>query len=152
MSVKICGHLIRWHKTIKIYRFWRHAAIALLLCAPLTSPAFADSQKHDIAARLANTAPAAGHPSMPCDMQVLEKHTRHAKPQQQAAALSPAHILALALGVRTISGPIERGSITAHKTRISSSSFDRRTPLMPQDKGDQPLLSMQTRQPRPMME
>lgn len=160
MSVKICGHLIRWHKTIKIYRFWRYAAVALLLCAPIAIPAHADPQKDDVATRLAHTAPAAGNPSMPCDTGPMALNTRHERPslsaqkKQQATTPSPAHILALALGVRTISGPVERNrnAAKALNTKISSSSFDRRTPLMPQDKDDIRLLSMKHGKPQPMME
>jgi hypothetical protein len=150
MFVKICGHVVDWKKTIKPY-----ALLKLCLCGFVLTVSAPVLSYADDASELSVIAPSSGIP-MPCNIDV-HKTTNHKKQNIQpvtSQTMSPAYALALALGVRSIAGPMERSSVRGSKKEFatSSSSFDRRTPLTPYDKGNTPVIFIQTRLPRPGME
>lgn len=114
MSVKICGHIIAWHRPIKIFNLFK--AMPLTLCAVVffaLSPALAaDTPLPPDCTKQASSGGAG-----PCTP--LLAPTRMENPvssktapirAQRAAGpqFQPAMALALALGLRNISGPMER--------------------------------------------
>ena len=67
--------------------------------------------------------------------------------------LSPAYVLALALGVQNIAGPMTYSPADNKNNQdIISKTNDRRAPHSPQDIGYTTTISMNTRLPRPDME
>ncbi len=99
MSVKICGHKVRCQKPIKIYTLTKHICILLMLvivCGPASAGEFSDEE------RCALVSPSSG-------IDPVSKPS--ARPVVEAVELSPAHMMALALGVRNIAGPMEKSQM-----------------------------------------
>lgn len=148
MMIKICGHRIDWQKPIKNYNIFKIVlcAVFLAIAAPATTYA-AD----DVPAKgLAIIAPSSGTVTG-CDYP-LKKNAQNSTSagQHNAPTMSPAYALALVLGVRNIAGPMERSPAAPKKSfATSSTSFDRRTPLLPQGKGNTPVIPTHVRLPRP---
>lgn len=107
MSVRVCGHRLRVEKTIKIYTFFRNvAALAVLSLLPV-SPAFAaDASPATQKASSASVSPCSPSLVSRMDQTAPRKGTL---PQAQRSAGSPsaAMMLAMALGLRNVSGPVE---------------------------------------------
>lgn len=152
MTIKICGHKIDWQKPIKNYNIFKLCLCAMFLMFVTPATSFAGDQTSQT---LGAIAPSSGVPSG-CDYVAKGRPhsvTNVSRHQQRGApAMSPAFALALALGVRNIAGPMERSPASKKEFATSSTSFDRRTPLMPQGKGDTPVIPTQIRLPRPEME
>ncbi|HEU4839531.1 MAG TPA: hypothetical protein VFS88_08995 [Micavibrio sp.] len=94
-------------KTIKIYTFFRNVAALVLLSLLLISPAFAAGAS--TAAQKASSASVS--PCFPSPVSSMDKAAprKGTLPQAQRSAGSPsaAMMLAMALGLRNISGPVE---------------------------------------------
>lgn len=112
MGIKICGHIVRMKKPIKIYTLVRASTLGLALLAIAMPHSFAaessrvplKSSSCDVATcaplQETSTQKAAPAPTSP----------RH-KAQRTAGthtAMSPALALAMALGYRNVPGPVER--------------------------------------------
>jgi len=107
MSVRVCGHKLRVKKTIKPYTFFRNAMALVVLSLLLVSPAYAaDKPPVSKQASSASVSPCPPSKLAGMDRTVPRKG---ALPQAQRSAGSPsaAMMLAMALGVRNVSGPVE---------------------------------------------
>lgn len=110
MAVRICGHRVRVHKTIKIYTLFRNTAALLVLCVLLMTPAYAA----DLPMSSGKQNPSSSAGAIPClpskvpavNVKVPLK-TPPLQAQRSAGSPSAAMVLAMALGVRNISGPVE---------------------------------------------
>lgn len=109
MGIKICGHIIRFEKPIKIYTLLKTTSLVLVLGAVWAIPASAADNTNSY--KQASTCAAA-----PCPLlQKSDTATRTGvTPQQRAQrtagtdTMSPALALAMALGYRNVPGPLER--------------------------------------------
>lgn len=114
MCVRICGHKVRWQKPIKIFSLIRHHLFILAVLGLFgIIPAHAD----EAAERLSDIKPSSGS-AMPCQHQKELSGTTIggiAPDRIQRAAgspsMSPAMALALALGVRNVSGPMQKSAV-----------------------------------------
>jgi hypothetical protein len=104
MSVRICGHLLRVEKTIKPFTFFRNAAALLVLSVILITPVHAADNKYQ----------ASSADRLPCLSPNTADMDNKAPLQAQRTAGSPsaAMVLAMALGLRNISGPMEQAKQT----------------------------------------
>lgn len=112
MSVRVCGHRLRVKKTIKPYTFFKNVAALAVLSLLLAAPASAaDASPAVNKASSASVSPcSSAHVPGGMDKTVLpENENKDALSQAQrpAGSSSAAMMLAMALGVRTVSGPIE---------------------------------------------
>lgn len=107
MSVRVCGHRLRVKKTIKPYTFFKNVAALIVLSLLLVSPASAA----DASLSLKKASSASVSPCSPSLVSSMDKSVPRegTPPQAQRSAGSPsaAMMLAMALGVRTVSGPVE---------------------------------------------
>jgi hypothetical protein len=111
MSVKICGHKVRCQKPIKIYTLTKHV-IVLLMLVMVCGPAWASDLTAD--ERCALVSPASGIDPAP-----------KPRPMAEPREISPAHMMALAFGVRNIVGPMEKSQMhysPRDKNKIPSAS------------------------------
>ncbi len=114
MSVKICGHKISWQKPIKPYALIHTVSCvaALLFVTVVSAPSFAADIRYTAQFTQASSG-GAGPCSPPHASSRMETHvsSKTAPVRAQRAAgpqISPAMALALALGVRNVSGPLEK--------------------------------------------
>ena len=113
MCVKICGHKVRWQKPIKFFSLIRHHLCVLVVLGLFgIVPAYAEQS----AERLSEIKPSSGS-AMPCQPHKEMSGTtinQIAPDRTQRAAgspsMSPAMALALALGVRNVSGPMQKSA------------------------------------------
>lgn len=114
MSVKICGHKVRWQKPIKIYTLLVKTLCLLALGNLLLVPA---GMANDAATILQHSKASSGDavPCQPLHTSRMESSTLHkanasARTQRSAgpSTMSPAMMLALALGYRNVPGPVVR--------------------------------------------
>ena len=108
MSVRICGHELRMEKTIKPYIFFRNIAALVVLSVILITPAFAA----DLPSSKQQSSSSAGAiPCLPSKVSATDKTVPHKTPplqaQRSAGTPSPALMLAMALGMRNVAGPME---------------------------------------------
>ncbi len=117
MLVRICGHQVRWQKPIKIYSYFRILLVAgAILCVGTNGMASEQDSMTGFSASSSTT-------SAPCKIVKSKAATNHARQTQTTGpALSPAMALALALGVRTVPGPMVH-SAPPIKKQNSSFSF-----------------------------
>jgi len=111
MSIKVCGREIRPNKIIKVYTIFRHLNLLLVLGALGITPVFAA----DLSSPCKNSSSSAG--AVPClplnaprpDGVSPPSHKGPPVQTQRAAGSSslPAMALVMALGVRTVQGPVE---------------------------------------------
>ena len=91
MSVRICGHKVRCNKLIKIYTLTKHICVLLMLvmiCGPAMAADVSDAE------RCASVVPSSG-------IDPVQKP----KPRSQVGEeITPAVALAIAFGMRNISG------------------------------------------------
>lgn len=119
MPVKICGHKISWHKPIKIYALFKAMSAALCLVLFLAlSPALAADAPAAIDSIERASSGGAGPCTPPLASTRMENpvSSKAAPTRDQRAAgpqFSPAMALALAFGLRNVSGPMERADIIA---------------------------------------
>ncbi len=113
MTVRICGHRLRVRKPIKVYTLLKQTAALLVLSVILITPAYAADLpmtpgKED------SSSSAGAIPCLPSkDRLVNEKvplKTLPLQAQRSAGPPSAAMALAMALGVRNISGPVEHAA------------------------------------------
>lgn len=137
MSLKICGHQVRWHKPIKFYSLVK----LTLMFAVANFVASASVSAADPACAPLTVSSSSGDPA-PCqpllksaDKQVLHK-TRSARTQRSAgpSSLSPAMMLALALGYRNISGPVLHTAANKPAPKTSAAP-ERQAMLVEGDRG-----------------
>ncbi|PZQ49085.1 MAG: hypothetical protein DI551_00080 [Micavibrio aeruginosavorus] len=113
MSVKICGHLVRWQKPIKIYTLLRAACLVLVMGA-LASPQSFAAEKIQTITKQSSSGVAA-----PCQSPRSNEISGASAPATKTAAANrtqrsagtssaPALALAMAFGLRSASGPLER--------------------------------------------
>jgi hypothetical protein len=110
MPIKVRGHVIRWQKPIKVYVLFRTLAIMAVI-AGMTS---VSARAADQSARPEMVEPSAGVVS--CNDFSDKKDTVSSSSKASAALnrrsagehSAPALALAIALGLRNASGPIER--------------------------------------------
>lgn len=108
MGIKLCGHQVRWHKPIKLFTFMRASCLVLMIgtiaVPPATASDFSAKDKASTGAAVATTlsskdgsAPAMNYKPQP-------------RPQRTAGtpSMSPALALAMALGLRSVQGPVVR--------------------------------------------
>ena len=113
MSVRICGHELRVKKTIKPFTFFKNAATVLVLSVILVTPAYAadvpPSSKH---ASIPQASSASVPPCFPSRVSGMDKTVPRTgmalQNQRSAGSPSAAMVLAMALGLRNVSGPMER--------------------------------------------
>ena len=99
MSVRICGHKVRCQKPIKIYTLTKHICMLLMLvmvCGPASAGSLTDEE------RCAMVSPSSG---------IDAGSKPGVRPVAESVELSPAHMMALALGVRNIAGPMEKSTM-----------------------------------------
>lgn len=110
MSVRVCGHTIRPHKPIKIYNLVKLALCVAILSGLFLMPALAAEENS--AEAQASIAPSAGSsPSLQTTDRAVP--TRRVAEQHSATAMA----LAMAFGLRNISGPIEKIGPSVTKER-----------------------------------
>lgn len=122
MSVKICGHKIHWQKPIKLYSYFKITTAIFALGLVMTQAA-PSAEAGQISAPCAQQASSGGagpcllplHPSSSPGMDTPVSSKTAPDRAQRAAGpqISPAMALALALGVRTVSGPFEKTPVQA---------------------------------------
>lgn len=118
MSVKICGHRIHWQKPIKLYSYFKltTAMFALAFVMIQTLPSLAADSSTVSCEQQASSGGAGPcllplHPSSSGMDDPVSSKTAPIRAQRAAGPqISPAMALALALGVRTVSGPFEKTS------------------------------------------
>lgn len=128
MSVRICGHRLRVQKPIKIYTFFKQATALVVLSLILTMPAYAADLP--VSAVKENSSSSAGAiPCLPSKDRLANKtvplKTPPLQAQRSAGPPSAAMVLAIALGVRNISGPMERAQPRPAQQRQAFSLADR---------------------------
>ena len=110
MSVRICGHKLRVQKPIKIYTLFRNAAALVVLSVILIAPAYA-ADLPLTSAKQNSSSSAGAIPCLPSKDRLANKtvplKTPPLQAQRSAGPPSAAMVLAMALGVRNISGPME---------------------------------------------
>ena len=107
MKIILRGHSIRWHKPINVQLLLR-AALILAIAVSVSAPASAAERR------------TVSHPSATVD-----------------AGLPPAVAIAFALGVRTVSGPVEQAKLrraTALAAKTLSPPPTRQAMLLPSDR------------------
>jgi hypothetical protein len=128
MSVLVCSHKIKWQSPIKVYVLLKKAFVLFALTLAIFAPVCVKAQEPDTK-QLTQIAPSSGHPSK--------------------TTMSPAYMLALALGVRNVAGPVVR---SPSPQKDFSQPLVRRTPQLPADKRNITEASIHSRLPRPTME
>jgi len=109
MSVRICGHEVRWQKPIKIYNFFKNGAALLVLSLIFAMPAQADDPDARSMAAIETSSGALG----PCGDALQQRAATESPPhlRRNAGTVSaPAMALALALGYRNVAGPMEKSA------------------------------------------
>lgn len=114
-TLRLCGHIIRWHKPIKIFNLLRHAAVSGIFAIALAgfaalSLAGETPQPRDIsktspvdAVRLSALSPKSGEATVGLVPPASKRLQRTA-----GNIPLPAMALAVALGLRNVHGPVER--------------------------------------------
>lgn len=111
MSVKIRGHKVRWHKPIKVYTFFKSVALLAVFVALAVTPSVAaEKSAPSKNIQLASSGDAVKRTApMKRVERAIPADSTHLRIQRSAGTPSaPAMALALALGYRNISGPMER--------------------------------------------
>ena len=112
MSVRLCGHRLRVEKPIKVYNFFKNAAALFVLSVILITPAIA-ADLPMTSAKQNSSSSAGAIPCLPSKDRLANKtvplKTPPLQAQRSAGPPSAAMVLAMALGVRNISGPMEHG-------------------------------------------
>lgn len=106
-KITLRGHAIRWHKPINLQSLLR-AALVAMLTASFSMPAVAAERR------------TASHPSATVD-----------------SGLSPAVAIAMALGVRTVQGPVEQAKLRRAAALAARTDFPpptRQAMLLPSDR------------------
>lgn len=119
MSLKICGHEVRWQKPIKFYTLVK--SLCLITAASMTGVStvsaadFSDIVKKSPSITQASSGDAASRQPLSLNVKKPVMQAASARTQRPAGppSVSPAMMLALALGYRNIPGPVIRS--TAHK-------------------------------------
>lgn len=107
MSVRVCGHWLRVKKTIKPYTFFKNVSALVVLTLLLVSPACAaDASPASQKASSASVSPCSPSFVSSMDKAAPRKGTLP-QAQRSAGSSSAAMMLAMALGVRNVSGPVE---------------------------------------------
>lgn len=114
MSVRVCGHRLRVRKPIKVYTLLKHAVALLVLSVILITPAYAADLP--MTSGKQNSSSSAGAiPCLPSKVPAADKkvplETPPLQAQRSAGPPSAAMVLAMALGVRNISGPVEHANV-----------------------------------------
>lgn len=100
MSVRVCRHEVRPDKPIKIYNLIKLALCVAIISGLLLVPAFAAEEASGAAE--ARLSPSAGSPpSQPSD---AAESTQRVAESHSASAMA----LAMAFGLRNVSGPVEK--------------------------------------------
>lgn len=132
MSLKICGHKVRWQKPIKIYTLLPKLSLVMalfMLAAPDARAAEFSSSSSTVQA-LPCALSNAPMPAVPSDRAPLERPQRTAGPS--SPPMSPAMALALALGVRDIAGPVVRTERRVARTiQAPSRPLERQALILP---------------------
>ncbi len=108
MSVRICGHKVRWQKPIKFYSYFNRTAVvlvAMLLLAPsvyASEPQLNKNSSGPAPCTVTKSAPTANNAPL------SHKEAQNRIQRSAGPSMTPAMALALALGVRNISGPLEQ--------------------------------------------
>lgn len=112
MSVRICGHELRVKKTIKPYTLIKHGVSVLVLSVILITPAYAADAPALKQANVPQASSASVPPCSPTQVSGMDKTVPRSgmasQNQRTAGSPSAAMVLAMALGLRDISGPMER--------------------------------------------
>lgn len=127
MSVRICGHRLRVEKPIKIYTLIKHAAAVLVLSVLLAVPSYAAD--FPVTPSKQNSSSSAGAiPCLPSKDRLanitVPLKTPPLQAQRSAGPPSAAMVLAMALGVRNISGPMEHAQPVPRKQHQALSLAD----------------------------
>ena len=111
MSVRICGHKLRVKKTIKPFTFFRNVAGVLVLSLIVITPATA-ADAPGRQASVPQASSASVPPCFPSRVSSMDKTVPRtgmaSQNQRTAGSPSAAMVLAMALGIRNVSGPMER--------------------------------------------
>ena len=144
MSVKICGHKVRWQKPIKIYTLLKASCALLMLCALMPS----GSHAAEMTSAKKFPSQASSGKMVPCSLQnkrmdvQAPRNTTTNRTQRTAGPSIPAMALVMALGLRNIPGPVEQTrSVSGRKTIPSSPSSQRQALLLPGGEGCPPSMS-----------
>jgi hypothetical protein len=112
MSVRICGHWLRITKTIKPYTLTKHGVALLVLSMILITPAYAADVPAHQRASIPQASSASVPPCFPSKVSSMDKTVPRTgmalQNQRSAGSPSAAMVLAMALGVRIVPGPMER--------------------------------------------
>lgn len=110
-SIRICGHTLNWHKTIKPYTLVKMTLVLGFLSMP--AHAAETSARYDLVsltpAKQQQAPLATAHPQSVKAMDKSANGKANLRDQRSAgpSSLSPAMALAMAFGLRTAQGPME---------------------------------------------
>lgn len=118
MSVRICGHEVRWQKPIKVYTLTKASCIVLMLTTLAITPVFASHPPQDKASTGVAT------PCLPLEKSGMsapatQKVVQHRTQRSAGTPSAPALALALALGLRNIPGPMEQSGGAQARNRAT---------------------------------
>jgi len=102
-TIRICGHRLNWHKPIKSYVLVKMLMVSALISMPVSAaeaPSYTPSKQ---------ASHATAHPvrSIAPEKSVTGQAATHDQRSAGSPSLSPAMVLAMALGLRTATGPME---------------------------------------------
>jgi hypothetical protein len=124
MSVRICGHQLRVKKPIKPYIFFRRIAGLFVLSLILAAPAYAADPSDKVLITKASSASVP--PCFPSKASSMDKTVPRSgmasQNQRTAGSPSAAMVLAMALGIRNVSGPMERAKPVQRTATLKGTS------------------------------
>ncbi|PZO87791.1 MAG: hypothetical protein DI626_03210 [Micavibrio aeruginosavorus] len=112
MQIRICGRLVRWQKPIKLRKLTKlphHAALAAIMAILSSAPSYA--------------AAPCGAPE-----QKIERSSQSLKtvPKKHTADNIPAMALAMAFGMRSVHGPVQKTAPSARSAFVSHPASQKR--------------------------
>jgi hypothetical protein len=102
--IRVCGHSINWHKPIKSYVLVKFLMVTALISMPVSAaevPRYTPPKQASHASAHPSAAPVAAEKSVTGQADMHDQRTAG------SPSLSPAMLLAMALGLRTATGPME---------------------------------------------
>lgn len=140
-TVRLCGHRINWHKPIKSYVLVKLLLVTVFVSLPVSA---AETPSYTPPVKQASHAPAHPQGFMPADKSVTGQAAMHDQRSAGTPSLSPAMALAMALGLRTATGPMEsvqKAVSPSTKDTQSLTRVDGRDALAPKTANDVRVLS-----------
>lgn len=118
-TIRICGHRLNWHKPIKSYVLVKLLLVMAFISMPVSA---AEGPIQIPTTKQASHASAHPSRSLAPEKSVTGQAVMHDQRTAGSTSLSPAMLLAMALGLRTATGPVE----STHET-VSPSTKDMRS-------------------------